>query len=275
MVVAAGVAVAMPGTAAEPPAPAGTSISATNNNDIVKTVDDPSSSAQVQLAEAQALARAARKAAKAATQQANKAKRIAAQATKYALKTRRAVDVRTAQTATLAAEKAAKKKKAAKQAAKKATAHVDAMRSAAARSTGQRSFVAGQTAGASTTSDNNRSLVLELANRARSAAGCGALGYNSLLEESAQGHAEDMARYNYLSHTSRDGRSFDQRIRATGFDGGRIGENVGAGFTKADAVVDAWMRSPAHRANILDCRFRHLGVGYALGGGYWVQNFGA
>jgi uncharacterized protein YkwD len=167
--------------------------------------------------------------------------------------------------------------RAAKQAAKKATDRADAMRSGSTRTTTQRGFVAGEQSspGASTTTDSNRASVLDLANRARSAAGCGPLSYNALLERSAQGHAEDMQRYNYMSHVSHDGRTFDQRIRAAGFEGGRIGENVGAGFATADSVVDAWMHSPAHRENILDCRFNFLGVGYALGGGYWVQNFGA
>jgi uncharacterized protein YkwD len=152
------------------------------------------------------------------------------------------------------------------------------MRQASTRTTAnQRNFVAAEPSSpaASTTTDQNRVSVLDLANQARSVAGCGPLQYNAQLERSAQGHAEDMQKYNYMSHVSHDGRTFDQRIRAAGFEGGRIGENVGAGFTTADAVVDAWMHSEAHRANILDCRFNYLGVGYALNGGYWVQNFGA
>jgi uncharacterized protein YkwD len=39
--------------------------------------------------------------------------------------------------------------------------------------------------------------------------------------------------------------------------------------------MDAWMHSPEHKANILDCRFRDIGVGYDLDGGYWVQDFGS
>ncbi len=271
--VAAGVAIAGPSLAAD--LPPGAQISAINNSDAVNTVDDPASSAQAQIAEAEAQAKAARKTAKVATQAANKAKRIAAQATGHALRTRSSSDVRTAQLAQLAAKKATAKMKAAKAAAKKATARADAMRASATRATGQRGFTASPSAGASTTSDNNRSLVLELANQARSLAGCGPLSYNSQLERAAQGHAEDMQKNNFMSHVSHDGRTFDQRIRAAGFDGGRIGENVGAGFSTPDSVSDAWMHSPAHRANILDCRFNYLGVGYALTGGYWVQNFGA
>ncbi len=273
MTITAGAVVAVPSLAAD--MPPGAQISAINNSDAVSAVDDPASSAQAQIAEAEAQAKAARKTAKAATQAAGKAKRIAAQATKKALATRRSSDVRAAQLAQLASKKADAKMKTAKAAAKKATAKADAMRASATRATGQRGFTASPSAGATTTSDNNRSLVLELANQARALAGCGPLSYNAQLEKSAQGHAKDMQEHNFMSHVSSDGRTFDQRIRAAGFDGGRIGENVGAGFATPDSVSDAWMHSPAHRANILDCRFNFLGVGYVLNGGYWVQNFGA
>ncbi len=274
--VAAGVAIAVPGTAAD--TPPGARISAINNSDTVQTVNDPASSAQAQIAEAEAQAKAARKAAKVAVQAANKAKRISAQATHYALQTRRSSDIRKAKLAQLAAKKATTRMKGAKQTARRATDRAAELRAGATRSaSNQRNFVAAEPSspGTPATSDANRVSVLDLANRARSAAGCGALSYNAQLERAAQGHAEDMQRYNYMSHVSHDGRTFDQRIRAAGFEGGRIGENVGAGFTTPSAVVDAWMHSPAHRANILDCRFTYLGVGYALNGGYWVQNFGA
>ena len=270
--VAAGVAIAGPGLAAES-APSG--ISATTNADDVRTMEEAPSSVDAQIQQADAKAEAAQLAAKKAVRAANKAKRAADRAVDRAWRVRTASSVRTAKAAIHAAKRANKKAKVAKAAAARAVANAEAVRRSASRSDAQRGFVANPSAGETTTSDNQRSLVLDLANSARRAAGCGPLSYNALLEDAAQGHAEDMARYNYMGHVSKDGRTFDQRIRAAGFDGDRIGENVGAGFAKPDSVVDAWMSSPAHRANILDCRFNQLGVGYVLTGGFWVQNFGS
>jgi uncharacterized protein YkwD len=59
----------------------------------------------------------------------------------------------------------------------------------------------------------------------------------------------------------------------------RAGENIALGPQSADEVVDGWLASPGHCANIMDSRFRHIGVGLATGRGrgqiYWVQTFGA
>ncbi len=275
--VAAGVALAGPGFAAgaEDPPEEGR-ISAINNADEVRAMEaKAAASPQVQQAEAKAQAAQARarKAVSAATQAKKKAAASAQRAKQLGTPGAR----RSAAEAKAAAKKANAKAKAAKQASARAAAHAEEVRRSVMRgeSSSKQAFLADSSQGATTTDDSRRSVVLDLANQARSAAGCKPLTYHSLLERSAQGHAEDMARYNYMGHVSKDGRTFDQRIRATGFDGDRIGENVGAGFSTASGVVDAWMRSPAHRANILDCRYHYLGVGYVVGGGYWVQNFGS
>lgn len=116
--------------------------------------------------------------------------------------------------------------------------------------------------------------VVDLTNRDRAAAGCLPLTPQGLLAESAQGHADEMARKVYFSHASLDGRTFDQRIRDTGYEGRELGENIASGFATADEVQEAWMATPAHRKNILDCAFREIGVGFASDGQYWVVNFG-
>jgi uncharacterized protein YkwD len=119
--------------------------------------------------------------------------------------------------------------------------------------------------------------VLGLVNAERAKAGCNAVRSNSALTRAAQGHSADMAAHDYFSHTSKDGRTFSQRIRAAGYSGGTIGENIAAGQSSASAVMRSWMGSSGHRANILNCRFTALGVGYARGGGYgyyWTQDFG-
>ncbi len=116
--------------------------------------------------------------------------------------------------------------------------------------------------------------VIELTNADRRAHGCSPVIPNAELSNSAQGHADDMSRHDYFSHTSLDGRTFDQRIRASGYEGHELGENIASGFPTAEEVEEAWMSTPGHRRNILDCQFREIGVGYADDGEFWVVNFG-
>ena len=129
--------------------------------------------------------------------------------------------------------------------------------------------------------------VLQLVNAARAQArNCGAASFaaapaltlNAQLGQAAQGHASDMAAQNYFSHTSKDGRTFVQRIQATGYAYRTIGENIAAGQSTPQQVVAGWLQSEGHCRNIMNPSFRELGVGYARGGSYshyWVQDFGA
>jgi len=113
-----------------------------------------------------------------------------------------------------------------------------------------------------------------LTDTARVAHGCKPLKLNSKLNTSAQKHANDMAKHDYFSHTSRNGTSWSKRIKKAGFKNPG-GENIAYGFPTAVSVVQAWLASPGHRRNILDCNFKYIGVGYApANGGYWVQDFG-
>jgi uncharacterized protein YkwD len=87
-----------------------------------------------------------------------------------------------------------------------------------------------------------------------------------------------MAVKGYFSHTGQDGRSPFDRIKQAGYPGRMMGENIAAGQTSAAAVMQAWMNSPGHRANILNCGYKEVGVGYVAGGSmrhYWTQNFGS
>ena len=102
---------------------------------------------------------------------------------------------------------------------------------------------------------------------------------NLQLRDAARGHSQDMATNNYFSHTSLDGRTFDQRIRQAGYAGGFLAENVAAGRSTAQAVVDGWMQSTGHCQNIMNGGLRVIGIGYAFNqsstyGHYWTQNFG-
>lgn len=119
--------------------------------------------------------------------------------------------------------------------------------------------------------------IVALVNTERTRAGCAAVSTNAALQRAAQEHSDDMATRGYFSHTSPDGSTFADRIRAAGYRGGAIGENIAAGQRSAQEVMRGWMASPGHRANILNCAYRDIGVGYATGGPYgtyWTQTFG-
>lgn len=99
------------------------------------------------------------------------------------------------------------------------------------------------------------------------------------LDDAAQYHAEDMARESYLAHNSHDPfRLWYERIaRFIRYDG-RIGaENIASGYKYSRDVVDAWMASPGHRANILNPDLERVSFGYArntsTGERYWVADF--
>ncbi len=118
--------------------------------------------------------------------------------------------------------------------------------------------------------------ILTLVNAQRAKAGCKAVTLEARLTAAAAGHAQDMATHDYFSHTSRDGRTFVDRIRAAGYPVPRS-ENIAAGQPTVAAVMDAWMGSAGHRANILDCSAVAMGAASAQGGSYglyWVQDFG-
>lgn len=118
--------------------------------------------------------------------------------------------------------------------------------------------------------------VLTLVNAERSAAGCGAVSGDGGLAGVARAHSADMRDRGYFSHTSPDGRSPFDRAAAAGVSGSRA-ENIAQGQPDAASVMAAWMASPGHRVNILDCSLTRLGVGVAEGPGgpWWTQLFGS
>lgn len=117
--------------------------------------------------------------------------------------------------------------------------------------------------------------VISLTNARRASAGCGPVTAQRQLTRAAQLHADDMAANGYFSHTGQDGRAPWDRARAEGYTGRSMGENIARGYQTARAVLDGWMGSSGHRANIENCTWRHIGVGYHAGTKTWVQMFGA
>jgi uncharacterized protein YkwD len=118
--------------------------------------------------------------------------------------------------------------------------------------------------------------VLRLVNVERAKAGCNALTTDSRLAAAAQAHSADMAANNYFSHTGRNGSDVSDRVEAAGYRWSAVGENIAKGQPTPAAVMQAWMNSSGHRANILHCRYRNIGIGLANAGRspVWTQDFG-
>lgn len=118
--------------------------------------------------------------------------------------------------------------------------------------------------------------VVALVNAERAKAGCGPLTFNATLARAAQGHSDDMAARDFFDHTNPDGAGPGDRVTAAGYPWSTYGENIAKGQSSAEQVMEAWMNSPGHRANILNCDFKEIGVGiHDAGGPYWTQVFGA
>ncbi|MEU9309746.1 sigma-70 family RNA polymerase sigma factor [Streptomyces sp. NPDC048256] len=119
--------------------------------------------------------------------------------------------------------------------------------------------------------------VITLVNEERATAGCGPLTDDSLLRDAAQGHSDDMAARDFFDHTNPDGADPGQRITAAGYRWSTYGENIAKGQQTAASVMTSWMNSEGHRANILNCSFKNIGIGIhdGAGGPWWTQNFGA
>ncbi|MGW0945673.1 sigma-70 family RNA polymerase sigma factor [Streptomyces sp. NPDC002623] len=135
---------------------------------------------------------------------------------------------------------------------------------------------ASKTAFAQSGSSDLESQVIALVNKERATAGCGALTGDALLRKAAQGHSDDMAARDFFDHTNPDGADPGQRITAAGYRWSTYGENIAKGQQTAESVMTSWMNSEGHRANILNCDFKNIGVGIhdGAGGPWWTQNFG-
>ena len=115
--------------------------------------------------------------------------------------------------------------------------------------------------------------VVKLVNQERAAYGLEPLSISSELCAGARLKSEDMQKNNYFSHTSPTyGTAFDL-MKSLGISYHTAGENIAQGYTTPSAVVEAWMNSEGHRANILSSTYTSIGVGYVAEGNYWTQWF--
>ncbi|SDM22418.1 CAP domain-containing protein [Streptomyces wuyuanensis] len=117
--------------------------------------------------------------------------------------------------------------------------------------------------------------VLALVNKERAKVGCAPVRPDSSLARLAGRFSSDMAARDFFDHTDPEGDGPWDRAAQAGV-GGLGGENIARGQADARTVMNAWMNSDGHRANILNCDYRTLGVGvsFAQGGPWWTQDFG-
>ncbi|MFJ8662742.1 CAP domain-containing protein [Streptomyces sp. NPDC093795] len=117
--------------------------------------------------------------------------------------------------------------------------------------------------------------VLRLVNVERAKVGCSAVSASAQLAALAGAYSSDMAARGFFDHTDPDGNTPWARAEKAGVSG-LGGENIARGQADAAAVMESWMNSDGHRANILNCDFTTLGVGvhFGDGGPWWTQNFG-
>jgi uncharacterized protein YkwD len=104
-----------------------------------------------------------------------------------------------------------------------------------------------------------------------------ALGWDTRLTTAAAVHSQDMSSQNFFDHTGSNGSTPGQRVTAAGYAWQTTGENIAAGYASAEAVVDAWIGSPGHCANLLNPQFTQVGVACVPGGSsstyssYWTM----
>ncbi|MGW3625853.1 CAP domain-containing protein [Streptomyces sp. NPDC000880] len=117
--------------------------------------------------------------------------------------------------------------------------------------------------------------VLSLVNKERAKVGCSPVRSDAALADLAGDFSDDMAARGFFDHTDPGGATPWDRAAKAGVQG-LGGENIARGQADAAAVMNSWMNSDGHRANILNCAYKTLGVGVHLGDGgpWWTQDFG-
>ena len=93
-------------------------------------------------------------------------------------------------------------------------------------------------------------------------AGCRPLAWDAAAARAAQAHSDDMARRDYFDDVSPEGRRAGDRLRAAGARWTAVAENIASGGSSPEAVVQGWLDSPAHRANLESCIYTRHGVGH-------------
>nr|WP_254621375.1 CAP domain-containing protein [Stutzerimonas stutzeri] len=105
------------------------------------------------------------------------------------------------------------------------------------------------------------------------------LRWNATLATVAEAHSRAMANGNFFSPLDRDGRTPGDRAELAGYTGTPVGQNIAAALDRPRGVVEGWLASPGHCANLMNPQFSELGAAYAVdpqsdAGIYWVGMFG-
>jgi uncharacterized YkwD family protein len=114
--------------------------------------------------------------------------------------------------------------------------------------------------------------IVSLVNKERAKAGLKALAVDTNLSKVSRMKSEDMKKLNKMSHTGTYGSPFDM-MKKFGIKYRSAGENIARGYRTPKEVMKGWMSSPGHKANILNKKYTHIGVGYVASGNYWTQQF--
>lgn len=133
-------------------------------------------------------------------------------------------------------------------------------------------------------SDADKEMLTRVNNVRAQARTCGAvnqpaaaaLSWHCTLENVAFEHSRDMGDHNFFSHTGSDGLAPGDRVRNAGYDWSVVGENIATGQRSIDAVMMAWLDSPAHCANLMQASYTEFGAAsYTVDGSdfpiYWTQ----
>lgn len=115
--------------------------------------------------------------------------------------------------------------------------------------------------------------VVRLINEIRAQYGLEQLAVNTELSRVARIKSQEMHDRGYFSHTSPTYGSPFEMMKQFGIRYRTAGENIAMGYRSPQAVVNGWMNSPGHRANILNGSFKEIGMGYVESGSYWTQMF--
>ena len=108
----------------------------------------------------------------------------------------------------------------------------------------------------------------------------GPLTWSTQLTQAAVAHSQDMVTNNFFSHTGSSGSTLSTRVDATGYTWSALGENIAAGYATVNIVMDGWMASDGHCANIMNANFTQIGMACIKGTAadtypnYWTMDLG-
>ena len=99
----------------------------------------------------------------------------------------------------------------------------------------------------------------------------GKIVWSDLVEKAAKNHSDDMNKNSFFDHTGSDGSSAGDRLHEVGYKWSTYGENIAKGYPTEESVIEGWLNSSGHCANIMNKNFTEMGVAATID--YWTQVF--